>query len=284
MAGREGGAAAQVDHPFAGIDAAAQLCRVHRFGQGQVDGSGTFGVDDAHVRVVGRIRAQAGQQLVDIGLLVVGQGRIVLPLVTDGRAVAAGRCRRTEAAETVGRIDLDVVAEFAGQPADRVELCVGELDGVVVVDQIGAPGRAVQHGAAGEHPDRRTRLVAQDITHVRVRVTRRVQDGKAHRSDVDDVPVGHRSAGEAHVVAVRDDVFGAEGAGEFQPAGHVVVVDMGLENMGDRDAVLAGEVEDPVDVALRVDHRAAAVGADQVAAVAEAGCLDDGHVHGVPPV
>ena len=75
----------------------------------------------------------------------------------------------------------------------------------------------------------------------------------------------------------------AGGAGQFQTAGDVIVVNVGFQYVGDLHAAVGGEVEDPVDVALRVDHHRDVTVGDQVAAVAETGGFDDGHVHGVTP-
>src|SRR5690606_25470721 len=66
---------------------------------------------------------------------------------------------------------------------------------------------------------------------------------------------------------------------ELEPAGDVVVVDVGLEDVGQRDAEVVEKVDDAVDVALRVDDgRDLAVG-DEVAAVAEGGGLDGVDLH-----
>ena len=153
----ECGAVAQVDDPLAGVDAAAQLVGVDRFGWRQVDGRGSLAVDDAHVGVVGRVGRQSGDEFVDVGLLVLGQCRVVGALFGDGGGVAAAGCGRAEAAESVGGIDLGVVGEFVGEAAHRVELGVGQVVGVFVAEQVGASGGAVQHGPAGENADCRAR-------------------------------------------------------------------------------------------------------------------------------
>ena len=76
--------------------------------------------------------------------------------------------------------------------------------------------------------------------------------------------------------------------GQCQPAGHVVVVDVGLEDVGEPDVVFLEQVQHPVDVALRVDHERDLAVVDEVAAVAQGGRLDrdDGEVvaaHRSPP-
>ena len=91
VAGRERGPAAQVDDPLAGLDATAQLGGVGDRRQGEVGLGGAGGVGRTHVGVVGRPRAEAGQQLLDVRLLVLGEDRVGLLLAADG----GGASRRT---------------------------------------------------------------------------------------------------------------------------------------------------------------------------------------------
>lgn len=54
---------------------------------------------------------------------------------------------------------------------------------------------------------------------------------------------------------------------------------MGFQDMADADTTLGGQVEDSVDIPLRIDDdRRPAVG-DQVAAIAQSRCLDDLYPH-----
>ena len=87
--------------------------------------------------------------------------------------------------------------------------------------------------------------------------------------DLDDLAVAHRGAVEGHLVLAVDEVRGAGALRERQTAGDVVVVDVGLEDVGEAHAVLVEQVEDAVDVALRVDHEGDLAVVDEVAAVAE---------------
>ncbi len=101
------------------------------------------------------------------------------------------------------------------------------------------------------------------------------------RPGLDEVAVDHSAALVSEIVAGGNDVLGIDGAGEFEATGDVVVVDVGLEHVGDPHAVFGSELQDAVDVALRVDHHAHVTGADQIAAIAQTGGFDDRHVHGV---
>jgi hypothetical protein len=84
-----------------------------------------------------------------------------------------------------------------------------------------------------------------------------------------------RCALEVHRVVGVDEVRRAGGRRQGGTAGDVVVVNVGLEHVGEPDPVLVEQREDPVDVALRVHHQGDLAVVDQVAAVAQAGCLHD---------
>ena len=67
-------------------------------------------------------------------------------------------------------------------------------------------------------------------------------------------------------------------ARSVQPAAHVVVVHVGLEDMGYPNIFGANEVEHPVNVSLRVDHDRGVAVVNEVAVVAQAGRVDDNHL------
>ena len=107
------------------------------------------------------------------------------------------------------------------------------------------------------------------------------QRGDAHASThLDDLSVRHGGAGEGHVVLAVDEVVGTGPLREREAAGDVVVVDVGLEDVGEAYAVLVEEGQHAVDVALRVDHERDLAVVHEVAAVAEGGGVDheDGEV------
>ena len=72
-------------------------------------------------------------------------------------------------------------------------------------------------------------------------------------------------------------------AGQLEPAGHVVVVDVGLEDVGDPHAGRLGDAEDAVVVALRVDHQGDLAVVGQIGAVTQArGVQGENGDHGGP--
>ena len=280
VAGGERGAGAQVDHPLAGGQSSGQLGGVDVSRRGEVHGRRAGGVARPHVAVPSRNRRQAGDQLVDEGLLVPGQGRVDLGLLADGGGVAAGRGGRTERAEAVAGEDRSAGGQLVDEPAHRVVLGMGELIGVLRTDQVRAAGGAVQHGTAGEHGLHLTVGVRDHVADVVVRVSGSVQHAEPHRAGLEVVPVGGRHPVVGDGVTGRDDVVGAHADGELEATGQVVVVQVGLQDQRDADGPLLGQGQHAVDVALGVDHDADPAVADQVAAVAEAGGLDDVDLHG----
>src|SRR5664280_1899423 len=94
------------------------------------------------------------------------------------------------------------------------------------------------------------------------------------RGYLDDVAVADRRALEGHRVLGVDVVPRTRDPGQRVPASDVVVVDVGLEHVRDAHAGLAGEVEDAVDIALRVHDERHPPVVDQVGTVAERRRLD----------
>ena len=98
---------------------------------------------------------------------------------------------------------------------------------------------------------------------------------------VDDLTVVDGASRVCDVVSGRDHVLGSGDLCELQAAGDVVIVDVGLQDVGDSNVMVAGEVQHSVDVALGVhDPGDRAVG-DEVAAVAQRGGLERGDVEAV---
>ena len=212
-------------------------------------------VGRAHVRVVGGVGVEPGEQLAHVPVLRQDQHRVDPPLPADRRGAALGLGGRAEAAEPVGGIDLRVLRQLGGQAVRRGELGVRQLVGVDAAEQVRPPGRAVQQRPAGEHRVRVTGGL-QHIRQVGEGVPRGGQHPDPHhRADLDDVPVGDRHPVEGHLVGRVDVVGRPGGERQRQPAGHVVVVQVGLEDVGDPHPPGRGQGQHPVDVPLRVDDQ-----------------------------
>src|SRR5690606_38343159 len=89
------------------------------------------GVGGTHVGVVGRVGAQAGEQLADVGLLILGQRRVLLLLLADRRLGGRGLGGRAERAEPVGGEHLGGIGQLGGEPVCRGVLMAYEHVGVV---------------------------------------------------------------------------------------------------------------------------------------------------------
>lgn len=86
--------------------------------------------------------------------------------------------------------------------------------------------------------------------HSRFRRTSSTTTGRRWRT----VASGHARTGD---VVFRVDVVGGSGRlGRRQPAGHAVVVDVGLEDVRDPHPAGAGHIEHPVEVTLRAHQNA----------------------------
>ena len=104
--------------------------------------------------------------------------------------------------------------------------------------------------------------------------------GVARARTTIDVPtgtssvVGDRRAVVGHLIGGVDEVPGSDAFGQGQAAGDVVVVDVGLEHVADPHALLGGQVEDAVDVALGIDHERHLAVVDEIAAITQGRGLD----------
>jgi hypothetical protein len=101
-----------------------------------------------------------------------------------------------------------------------------------------------------------------------------VQHRQAHPAGLDDVAVGHRDVVDLRVAPARQQVRRARLPGQLRSPGHVVVVDVRLQDMGGPHTAFDQQAEHPVDVALRVDHHGDLPVVDDVAAVTQAGGLE----------
>src|SRR5882757_9085787 len=96
---------------------------------------------------------------------------------------------------------------------------------------------------------------------------------------VDAIAVADGAAGKLDVFSCGKNVFGPHRAGECQPAGHVIVVDVRLQHVSDPH--IAGQLQHPIDVALRVDDDGYLTIAHQIAAITQPGGFDDRYIHHV---
>ena len=80
----------------------------------------------------------------------------------------------------------------------------------------------------------------------------------------------------------RDDQRRPGDPAELRAAGHVVVVDVGLEHVAQARATVGEHGEHTIDVALRVDYHGVGAGEDRVAPVAELWRLDRRDLRGHP--
>jgi len=93
-------------------------------------------------------------------------------------------------------------------------------------------------------------------------------------ADRDHVPIGDAGPVEGHLVGGVDVVGRPGGPGQRQPAGHVVVVQMGLEHVGDPHTLGRGQVQHPVNIPLRIHHHGNVAVVREVAPVTQRGRVD----------
>src|SRR5215475_13734514 len=120
---------------------------------------------------------------------------------------------------------------------------------------------------------------------MRERVTRGGDRSDLHpRPDPDDLTVAHRRALEGHLILSVDEVGSSGAPRERESAGDVVVVDMGLEDVSQPQALLVEQAQDSVDVPLGVHHEGDLAVVHEIAAVAQRGRVErDNRDHPGPP-
>jgi hypothetical protein len=273
VVGREDPAVAQVDDPLARLDRPRDVLRGGTLREREVHGTGTALVGGAHVRVVGGERVEAGDQLAHERVLVDRERRVAEDLVGEGGCRAHRGGRAAERAEPVGRVDRGGACDLGRDAAHRAPLRSRERFGELGAQQVGTSHAAEQERAAGEQRE----VLAPDVEGERD-VVGRVPGGV---EDPDEAGVGgelrlvlHLMGGEGDVHARGHDVLGLQHPGELEPAADVVVVEVGLQDVGHGPAALVEDGFDPVDVALGVDDDGGTAASDHVAAVSQVGGLD----------
>ena len=156
VAGRERRAVPQVDDPLPRLDAPPQLGRVGGLRGRQVGRAGPGGVRRGHVGVVRRPGAEAGEQLLDVGLLVLGQGGVRPLLLADRRGRGVGLRRGAERAEAVGREDRGARRGAARRAGARRRAGAGPARGCAR-PRAGRVGRSRRRAASRPRRRRRTR-------------------------------------------------------------------------------------------------------------------------------
>ena len=235
-----------------------------------------------HVRVVGGVGVQAGQQPGHVGCLVVSQGRIDASFSPDRRETAFRLRGCAEAAEAVGRVHRRIVGQYRREAMRGCVLRPGQLAGMRCAEQVWSPGRAIQQRAAGEDAGRPI-SGRYHVGQVGVSVAGGSQYLHFHqRADFDHVAIADSSAVEGDGVSAVHVVPRAGGSRQRQSSRDVVVVQVGLEHVPDLHAEPARQGQNTVDVALRVhDDRSASV-MREIAAIAERGCLHRDDLHAGP--
>jgi len=89
------------------------------------------------------------------------------------------------------------------------------------------------------------------------------------------VAVGGRPVRELVAALGWDDEFRAGGLAELVGTGHVVVVDVGLQDRSDPRAVGLGGPQETPGIPLRVDHGGLTPGRHEVAVVPQTRCHED---------
>ena len=194
-----------------------------------------------HRREVAGIGPQAAEEAVDEGVLVQLEGRVAASLVGDRRPAAGGHAGRAVRPEPVRRAHRGVGRQAGAEATDRAVLRAGERLGTIASHEVGAAGAAEQQRAAGEHGAGGVQIVRDPVGGVGVGMAGRVEHAHGERSDAQLVAVRDPSGLVAEPGSRGHRVGGPVPEGEREAAGHVVVVEVGLEDVGEPHAVLVRE-------------------------------------------
>ena len=160
-----------------------------------------------------------------------------------------------------------------------MELRPRHLLGPLLVDEVRAAHGPVEQGASREDGARLPTIgVLDQVGQVRDGVPGSGHGRDKHRPVPHLIPVGHRLPIERHRIGTVDHVIGRRSTRELEAAGHVVVVDVRLENRDAAETLVREHGLHAIDVALRVDHDRHAAVVDDVAAVSEVAGLENFHV------
>ena len=171
------------------------------------------------------------------------------------------------------RVDVSTRGDLSADPAHRPPLGSGKRFGELRSEEIGPADAAEEEGAAGEERDVCSVYVDGEGDVVR-RVTGGVEDAEPAEIGGDLGHVADLACGEVDVHPLRDDILGLRPTGEFEAPAHVVVVEVGLEDVGCAPPVPVKDFLDAIDVALRIDDDGGRSAADDVTAIAEVRSVD----------
>jgi hypothetical protein len=113
------------------------------------------------------------------------------------------------------------------------------------------------------------RSVAGSVQHVDGQVT-----------DRERVAIMHRQTFIGQIDIARHDIGSTMPTGQLQPTGDVVVVNVGLGDVGEGQAVLGEELVNSVDVPLGIHHKGVDTIMGNVTAITQTGRIEDEHVRG----
>lgn len=100
-------------------------------------------------------------------------------------------------------------------------------------------------------------------------------------SHPEPVAISDRVVVEAQRFGLGMDVGRPGHPNQHEATAHVVVVEVGLGDVADANAGVLHRRQNPVEIALRVDHQRVGAVVDDVAAIPERRGLDDDHLHGL---
>src|SRR5205807_9513169 len=113
------------------------------------------------------------------------------------------------------------------------------------------------------------------------RVTRGFDGNKPQAANPDLVAVAKPSMRELIVAASRRRDGGTGRSLDLQRPGQVIVMNVGFEDVPDRESPLLGDLEEAPGVALGINHHRFAPGPHQVAVVAQSWRDEQLEVHGI---
>ena len=169
----------------------------------------------------------------------------------------------------MGGQHLGTGVKLGQQPAHTVPLGCRQLVGTLGAEEIGTTYGARQYRPAGADISGLARIAAEQVRQVVGRMARRRQGRDLEGSYRDLATIAERQAlvGKAQVLPLGQHIDRPQLAGQSQAPAHIVVVDVGLQHVGNGDAEGLGRRYVALRFTLRVDHYCDIAVMDQVAAV-----------------